>query len=175
MQPPSSDRYGVPSKYFGTVDDEFYGIVGRVVLLASLVELQLFHLLSTLDGKVGAQERHAGTQATTLIKECRRMLVAEPNLGDAGLALLDRASVAFEKRHDIVHNSWPHPTLDAAYGWRPAPARLRGDDGRWTVDVETNEDQLRALITVLVALADALAVFRQEIVNERFRRSASES
>jgi hypothetical protein len=175
MQSPSSDRYGIPSNYFGAVDDEFYGVVGRIVLVASLVELQLFHLLSTLDGRAGAQERHAGTPTTTMIRECRRRVAGEPDLGGPGFALLDRAAVAFENRHDIVHNSWPHPTLDSAYGWRPAPVRLRGAGGPWTVDVKINQDQLQALIAELVALAGALATFRQEVLNQRLRRSAGAS
>jgi hypothetical protein len=172
---PSSDRYGIPGNYFGHVDDDFYGVVGRIVMLASLVELKLFELLCTLDGQPGAHERYAGKPAGAVITECQRLLANERDLQGTGIALLDRAKSALEVRHGVVHNAWPYPSLEQAYGWRPAPLRLRSDDGQWITDVETNQGELRTLITQLVELVEELPAFRQRIEDQRWRRSAGAS
>jgi hypothetical protein len=168
----TTDPYGIPGNYFGGVGDGFYGVVGRIVMLASLVELQLFHLLCTLDAKPQAQDRYAGKPAKQMIDWCRELLADERDLHDAGTAVLDRVGSALDRRNDVVHSSWPHPTLERAYGWRPAPLRLRSNDGQWTAEVETSEGKLRKMISELVQLVDELAAFRQRIEDERWRRSA---
>jgi hypothetical protein len=173
MQPWGSDDYGIPGNYFGAVANEFYSVVGRIVLLASLVELQLFHLLCTLAGRgAKAQEEYAGESASVMINKCRRLLAGEPDVNGTGTELLDRAKAASETRNNIVHNSWPKPIMEHAYGWRPV--RLR-EDGGWIDEIEYDEAKLRALITELVGLAADLAAFRQRVEDQRFRRSAGAS
>ena len=39
------DSYGIPDHIFGTVDDAFSAAVGRVTMLAALLEERLFDLL----------------------------------------------------------------------------------------------------------------------------------
>jgi hypothetical protein len=152
---PVSDRYGIPDNYVGQVEDDFFGIVGRIVMLASLVELKLFDLLCTLDFK--PQDQHAGKPAGEMIKQCRDQLEAhEAALRDTAVALLDRVAAALEQRNSVVHSAWPNPTLDRAFGWRPGRPRRQSDDGRWTVEIETDELKLTEVIAELVLLVDAL-------------------
>ena len=172
---PAADRYGIPATYFGRVDDDFYGLVGRIVMLASLVELQLFYLLCTLYAMPQAQERYAGKPAKQMIDSCRKLLANEPDVHDAGDGLLDRVQSALESRHNIVHSSWPNPTLERAYRWRPAPKQLRSDDGQWIAEVTTKEGKLLELISELVQLVDTLPKYRQHVENQRQRRSAGAS
>jgi hypothetical protein len=171
----TTDLYGIPGDYFSGVDHGFYGVVGRIVMLASLVELQLFHLVCTLDAKPRAQERYAGKPARQMIDRCRELLADERDPYDAGTALLDRVESAVDRRNEVVHSSWPHPTLHRAYGWRPAPLRLRSDDGLSIAEVETDEGKLRDLIGELVQLVAELPAFRQRIEDERWRHSAGVS
>lgn len=43
------DRFGVPDNMFGPMPEDFYSAVGRVVLIAALLEVKLVDLLNTLD------------------------------------------------------------------------------------------------------------------------------
>lgn len=43
------DRWGVPSNMSGAVDEDFFGLVGRIVLVAALLEKRLYVLYSQLD------------------------------------------------------------------------------------------------------------------------------
>jgi hypothetical protein len=65
------DDYGVPSNTFGFVPEEFYAIVGHVVMLAALVELQLLRLVWVFD-RSEPQETYAGMPGAQLIHLLRR-------------------------------------------------------------------------------------------------------
>jgi len=67
------DRYGVPSNMFGVVPDDFYAIVGRVIMLATQVEYRVLALLWALD-RQQPQDVHAGKPARELLNECRSRL-----------------------------------------------------------------------------------------------------
>lgn len=48
------DRFGVPDSMFGSVPEDFYDVVGRIVLVATMVEDRTLMVLVMLANKVWA-------------------------------------------------------------------------------------------------------------------------
>ena len=44
-----TDSFGVPVNMFGPISDEMFGVIGRVVAVASLVELNAIDLVTRID------------------------------------------------------------------------------------------------------------------------------
>jgi hypothetical protein len=103
------DQYGVPDNMFGHVPEEFYGMVGRVVMVAAVLEMRLWDLATTLDGF--DQQKHAGKSAKQLEEVCRPLLAGQqdPVLREQGDHLLVRVREALNDRNDVVHSLWPSP------------------------------------------------------------------
>ncbi len=82
------DDYGVPQNMFGNVDEQFYGAVGRVALLAALLEEKLRTLVATTSGK--PESAYAKWPATKLAKEldalALRLRDERTRVGAVGLA-----------------------------------------------------------------------------------------
>ena len=58
------DDYGIPNNMFGPVPDVFFATVGRVVMVASLLEVRLLDLLTELDRASQEQaRRHVSVRA----------------------------------------------------------------------------------------------------------------
>jgi hypothetical protein len=164
-----SDPYGIPTNFFGTPPEEFYGLVGRVIMLASLLEQKVLELTWSLD-RTQPQNVHAGKPMPTLMTICQDRLTQLPELAPAGIELLDRSQEALNQRHEVAHSLWPSPDADSAFGWRPMVARRRTSLEDWVATVETNEASLRALIATLVDLVEASNRFRQRVEAEHQRR-----
>ncbi len=155
------DEYGIPSNYFGVKQEEFYGIVGRVVMLASLVELRLLYLLHALDPETG-RDVHAGKPGAALIKLCRQHLSGLPTqLARDGVDLVSQVATTLEERNTVVHSLWPSPGMDKLYRWRPAPKGKRTSPTSYTVGDETSEAELRSLIEQLARLVEDLGRLRE--------------
>lgn len=56
------DCFGVPDQMFGMGPDDFYGLIGRIAFVATLLEDRLLGLLWALDDE--PQATHAGLAAT---------------------------------------------------------------------------------------------------------------
>jgi hypothetical protein len=54
------DRFGVPDSMFGPVPDDFYGLIGRIALVFTMLEDRLLGLLWALD------DEHAGRPASQI-------------------------------------------------------------------------------------------------------------
>lgn len=78
------DRFGVPAQMFGQVPDDFYGLIGRVALVATLLEDRVLGLLWALDEE--PQGTHAGLAATRLAPMIRQR--AERHADASGGALV---------------------------------------------------------------------------------------
>lgn len=167
------DKFGIPSNYFGSVPETFYGIVGRVALLAALVELEMLRLLWFLD-RSRAQEVYAGKPAGQLLKLCRaRLRSCGPPLHSLGSGLLDEAESALAERNVVVHSLWPSPTVDKAFAWRPVIKGNRDTVADFTSSRETSAAELRDLIRRLVQLVDDLMRFRGQVNASNIRRRAA--
>ncbi|MDX6256473.1 MAG: hypothetical protein QOJ11_2807 [Frankiales bacterium] len=139
---------------FGPVPEEFYGLLGRVVMVTSLLELWLLDLATTLHEV--PQDKYAGEAGAKVIALCRQRVT-----DDDGRATLDRVSTALDERHELVHSLWVHGP-DGAFAWRPRSEKHRADasnpyDGRdWT------EERVAHRITDTVGLIRALDRMRQD-------------
>jgi len=99
--------------------DEFYAIIGRIIMIGALIEQGLLALLWTLD-PTQPQDKDAGDPPTNYARSAansspptsRRCVLAVSNYSSGYGSGLNR-------RHDAAHNLWPSPTLDSAYSWRP--------------------------------------------------------
>lgn len=112
-----TDQYGVPESMFGPVPEEFYGLVGRVVMLSTLVEDRILMLLWALDDE--PQPTHAGKpfwQLRQLIEQHVDSLASDLRAEIANV--VSRVAAAMDRRNGLVHSLWPNPTLEQAQGWR---------------------------------------------------------
>ncbi len=104
----SGDSYAIPPNMFGNVPEEFFGALGRVVMVTALLELRLLDLVAALDH--ATQEEHAGKPARELIRACRALLPGQdPSLSAEALDMLDRVDDALGMRNAVVHSLWPSP------------------------------------------------------------------
>lgn len=67
------DAFGVPGNTFGPVPEEFYAVVGRIVMVSAILELGLWDLTQALD-RTKPQSEHAGKPASQLIVSSRKLL-----------------------------------------------------------------------------------------------------
>jgi hypothetical protein len=154
------DKYSIPDSIFGYVPEEFYALMGRVVMLGAFLESRLENLLVSMSRS--PQDEHAGKHAGLLLKHCRLALASQPSeVKLLATEVLDRAEKALRKRNELVHSVWPSPTLDRASGWSSVPGALRQHPGHPTRWAETSESDLHALIGQMVALAGDLNLLRQ--------------
>lgn len=161
-----SDSWGIPESFFGPVSDEFYAVVGRVTMLAALLDDMMLRLAWALTDEV--QSVHAGKFATELDRVCRRAVTRNSDdLRADVIAELDRVRATRHLRNAVVHSLWPNPTLESAFGWRPVKS---GDDGQMTVTFPTTRAALEELVSSLVDEIDELDKLQQRAHTEKARR-----
>lgn len=150
------DQYGVPDNMFGHVPEEFYGMIGRVVMVAAVLEMRLWDLATNLDGH--DRQKHAGKSAKQLEEVCRPLLAEQqdPVLREQGDHLLVRVREALNDRNDVVHRLWPSTRLDEAFGWRPVRSTLRDVPHGSTRAVRKAAPDMRRLIVRLAELVGDL-------------------
>lgn len=102
---------------FGDVDDEFYGLVGRIALLATLLENRLHVLYGGLTAAPEAEL--AGKSGTKIITECERHIdrFADDRRGEAAI-FLNAAKMALNQRHAVVHSLWQFADDGRQRAWR---------------------------------------------------------
>lgn len=156
------DDYGIPNNMFGPVPDVVFATVGRVVMVASLLEVRLLDLLTELDR--ASQDKHAGKSASELVKGCCAALDRyDTHFAQPAGQTLEGARDALRERNAVVHSVWPNPSADGAFGWRPVREKRRdppdptGPFESITVDAR----QLRDLISRSVALVRQVDRLRQ--------------
>lgn len=130
--PVDHDRWGVPASMCGIHDEDFYGLVGRIALIAALLEDRL-HVLYCSLAQV-PQETRSGESGSALVKLCQARVERFPHeQQDKAVEVLRAASAALSRRHEVVHSLWPGSAESEGRGWRPA---RRPPEGRapvhWT-------------------------------------------
>lgn len=160
-----SDRFGVPENMFGLVPDDFYGLVGRIALVSTLLEDKVMTMLYSLDTK--PHPTYAGLPASHVAPEIRKRLERRAQvLGEALVDEIDEALTAsttvLDQRHALIHSLWPNPTMEKAQGWRSK--RVRGSEhGSEIIWTETNKDKLQACLDDLVRLSDVVTVTTSKV------------
>lgn len=148
-----SDPYGIPDNMFGQVPEEFFGMLGRIVMVTSFLELRVLDLLTELEQV--PQEVHAGKLGAQLLDRCRQRLSDyDPAFAETAGAVLDRVREALHQRNAIVHSIWPGPSADSAYGWRPLRRGQRKEQPPWQpyTSTEVTGAQLSNIIAASAAL-----------------------
>jgi hypothetical protein len=160
-----TDPYDIPANMFGpSPPEEHFGLVGRVVMVAALIELRAGDLLTALDQ--APQAKHAGKPASDHVKKCRKLLTDQGlSYHEAGLAMLDKLDYVLNERNAIVHSVWPSPTIDYAYGWRPVTEGKRSPTDKTAnqplVSYPTSAPMLSNVVARQVALVAELEHFIQ--------------
>lgn len=141
------DAYGIPANHFGNVPEEFFGLVGRVVMMAATVEDRLVTLVETLTVPPVPQSQYAGQMANSSLDLIERLLTDRPGVF-AGRVRKMRADLEplLKLRNAVVHSLWPNPTMAHAYGHRGVRKNLRVDDVHFSQEIFTNEADLKSLI-----------------------------
>jgi hypothetical protein len=170
------DAYGIPGNMFGPVSDDFYAAIGRVTMVASILDMRLLELLWALGDE--PQHVHAGRATADLIKRSNRRLtrLADGSTED-GLALVEETTTLLKERNALVHSVWPETRLEGARGWRYGhPSQRNGGEVPSTEPViwtQATAESLRRLVGSMVDLSDRLARFTQHLHAGRARRIAA--
>lgn len=148
---------------FGFVPGWLPNIIGRIVMVAALVEGKVDSLLMNLSGRL--QNTYAGKPVGGNIDLCRKALVllADDNaeFATSTRALLDDVESALKRRNAIVHSLWPDNSIEAARGWRNLPPAQREPsvpsvESAWTEWVEMDRHGFNDLVATLFDLVDRL-------------------
>ena len=129
---PVPDQYGIPDNLFGHVPEEFYALIGRVVMMASYLEDCLLDLLQAMDD--APQITHADKFGNDLVKLARQRVTvlrddaASEQFGTQVKALVEEVDAALKRRNEIVHSLWADPRLNGASGWRNVTSKLRKEE-----------------------------------------------
>lgn len=158
-----SDQWGVPQRMFGDVEEDFYGLVGRITLVAALFEDRLHVLYSAV--AQAPQECLAGQSGTLLIEGCRQRLDSvRPERRDEAAEFLAAAQVALLKRHEVVHSLWPFSSRGEVRGWRNVPKSRRQRADRPVEWTSLHAGQLPGLLADLVDLVERCRRVEQWVV-----------
>lgn len=147
--------------------DEFYAIVGRVTMLAALVDDMLLRLAWSLTDDF--QSVHAGKYGDGLEKLCRSVVVRfSIDLATDVATTLDEIHETRQLRNDVVHSVWPNPTLDGAFAWRAV--KPQNNNGQQTKAFQTNREAFEQLIAALVDQIARLDQLQQRGHTEKAQR-----
>jgi len=136
---------------FGNVPEHFYGLVGRIALLAGLLEDRLHVLFCVLEN--ASQDQLAGEPGTELIKECQRRMDRIPDsYRDDAEEFLLRAEAALRERHSVLHSLWPFSDTPVTRGRRTVPRGRRQERDQPVEWTQASADELPNLVTDLVGL-----------------------
>jgi hypothetical protein len=139
----------MPPNMFGPVPEDFYSLVGRIALVAALLENRLHVLLCALASE--PEEKRAGEPGTKLIRACRRHVDAWPtDRQSEARAVLDDAEAALLRRHEVVHSLWPFGGLDETKGWRLVAPGRRSEPGQPVAWTSMAADELPGLLNDLL-------------------------
>lgn len=174
------DSYGIPDHIFGTVDDAFYAAVGRVTMLAALLEERLFDLLSAFH--LDSIDTVGGQPGTKLADEIAKLLPLLPtaaknesySLRGEVAALLHDAKVVLGKRHDIVHSIFANPSVQDAHGWRTLPTRKRPTPDQTIRWVSPDQSSFRDICSETVRLIDSIGRLLPQVEFEKMRQHSQQ-
>lgn len=158
------DRFGVPARFFGVVDDDFYGLIGRIVMMAAVLEDRLITLRTVIREPIAHQATYAGKPSSELIKGITKELGKRPDgFRATGEVLIGRLERAFDRRNDVVHSLWPNPTMEHAFGHRTVTKSRRLTDGDHSATVTTDGPQLMNVVHELADLYGEVRDFEYRI------------
>ena len=134
------DDYRIPDGVFGDVPEALPKLIGKVVMLAALLETKIEALASAVDNRPQSYFGGRGPAANseTIVDRLRKYQETpdEADLSARILVLLDDARAALEERNFIVHGVWPSTERDSWWAWKPIRQK-RGIDSVRSIDDKT--------------------------------------
>lgn len=157
------DCYGIPPWMFGAMPDELPASIGRVVMVAALLEEKLLNLAWVLTA--ATQDQYVDKSVAQVLQICRDGLKGlDAELAAQGAELLNDIEASLWQRNDIVHSLWPDPTRQRMWGWRHTnPKHVDGQ--QTTKTITTSDTQLLELISHLVTHVHATIHFHSTAGN----------
>jgi hypothetical protein len=153
----------------GAVPESFYVRIGRIVMVAALLESKVDALLWALDHR--PQDALAGRPVSRTLRDIADLLdpfpPARPTLPDSVKDAI-RAAVgdldsAFKARNEIVHSVWPSPSADSAFRWRHLPRNQREPGPEWIGAATIDPADLDGFLSTLVDLEQRVVRLTQDV------------
>jgi hypothetical protein len=162
-----ADEFGIPITMFGYVSELFYATIGRVAMLAALIDTKMLELLWALDDHTQdvISDRY-GNKLEDLVMHASRLV--GPKLGKDIRRMLNEAGRLRGWRNDIIHSVSPNPTDEHAFAWRPGSPKTKGASP--TKTFVTSKEELMTLITDMIKLIGDLGTLAMRAQPEKFRR-----
>jgi hypothetical protein len=144
---------------FGPVSGDMFGAIGRVVAIASLVEMNAVDLITLIDDLIPmidgeSRTDTAGKSIPEVLNE--RNQAKKPALPADVIALLNEVTDVQNERHAVAHGLWTVSLDGSTFLWRPVVERKRTAPHIPTVGDVVTMDYIRMLIKRLVDLSDRL-------------------
>jgi hypothetical protein len=154
------DKFGIPVSFFGPLDPELPELIGRVVMLSTLLELKLANFAGSIDN--GTQHSYLAVNASTNMRVARARLRlygdndVELDFVKRARPLLTQVKRALDDRNEIVHRIWPEASATRWAGWK-AKRHVKTDETIWTDWADYSRIWFVELVTRLIALIDDLS------------------
>jgi hypothetical protein len=149
-----TDEFGVPVNMFGPVPKTHYEAVGRVSMVASLLDTKMLHLLWALDDNTqDAFSDRYGNELEALVRAAASS-VSNRLRKEVG-RMLAEAQRLRGKRNGVIHSVWPNPADEQAFAWRPSAPAAHGLSP--TKTFVTNHEEFMILIKDMIKMIDELA------------------
>lgn len=152
---PSADSYEFPDDFFGRVRPELADLIGKVVMLAALLELKVEELVSTVSWE-GTQGKHAAVGFSRNLETLRKRLKRydrneqEKLFVNSTESLLRDIERALDERNLVAHGLWPATGGDGFYVWKTILESKRVQPGN---GADGRELQLSDLVKICERLA----------------------
>lgn len=162
MIPP--DPYGIPEGIFGAMSPELPALLGRIVMLAALLETKVEAVVSSIG--TGTQDVYAGEPVRNNLQLAIKLLALyksteqERQFSHRGTTILEEIGVALEQRNALVHRVWSRSGMDEWGGWKPLRKKQRNPSSPSFTDWDdVTPADLTSLITTMVDLVEQISVF----------------
>jgi hypothetical protein len=141
----AADSFGVPQRIFGNHKEDFYAGIGRIALLASLLE----HHVRLLAKKLAAPDPKGKPQTSidSVIKHARKGLcrIDEHTQREKIAGFLSEAKRLVARRNFYLHSIWPAQADGTLFAWKAEP---------WETSERTSKEALQQDIAAFVELND---------------------
>jgi hypothetical protein len=154
----SLEDYEFPMGMFGAVPSQLPTLIGKVVMLAALLETKVEALTSNLDNLT--QDNYAGQGFAVNERTIRKRLKhyqqdgRETAFSNHVRSLLREIDRSLKDRNFVVHGVWPASAADAWWAWKPRRKSKRDDDAQW---IEGRTLRAKDLVGFCTDLADLIA------------------
>jgi hypothetical protein len=175
------DEYGIPDNMLGSIPEPYFALLGRIVAVAGLLEIQIAHLHASLG--TAPQDKSFGLDSGRALRDIFTALnvegpvLARPTMDDEARRetrlLTENLRDAMYRRNEFLHGPWTESHGGQIYSWRALPTSQKkkavGETSTSpTAGEYVDEADLQEFLRHLVALVDEVKWFLPSL--ERFPR-----